>query len=98
MFDILQEMYKKAAEFWAELRVELLAASAFLTEEKPNLSQLWRIYWASHQVLQASVNVTNVQEYSFKLFFILFAAVLQANVYGSQGPSSREIINSGIVR
>lgn len=45
----MMEMYKKAAEFWAELRVELLSASAFLTEEKPNSSQLWRIYWASHQ-------------------------------------------------
>ena len=43
-------MYKKAAEFWAELRVELLSASAFLSEEKPNSSQVWRLYWASHQV------------------------------------------------
>ena len=42
-------MYKKAAEFWAELRVELLSASAVLSNEKPN-SQLWRLYWASHQV------------------------------------------------
>lgn len=45
-----QEMYKKAAEFWAELRVELLSASAVLNEEKPNSSQLWRVYWSSHQV------------------------------------------------
>ncbi|KAK9137540.1 hypothetical protein Sjap_008134 [Stephania japonica] len=43
------DMYKKAAEFWAELRVELLAASACLSEDKPNSSQLWRLYWASHQ-------------------------------------------------
>lgn len=43
-------MYKKAAEFWAELRVELLSASAFLSNEKPSSSQLWRLYWASHQV------------------------------------------------
>lgn len=43
-------MYKKAAEFWAELRVELMSASAFLNNEKPNSSQLWRLYWASHQV------------------------------------------------
>ncbi|GFS36630.1 RING/FYVE/PHD zinc finger superfamily protein [Actinidia rufa] len=42
-------MYKKAAEFWAELRVELLSASALLSSEKPNSSQLWRLYWASHQ-------------------------------------------------
>ncbi|KAJ8425970.1 hypothetical protein Cgig2_009508 [Carnegiea gigantea] len=40
----MTEMYKKAAEFWAELRVELMAA-----EEKPSSSQLWRLYWASHQ-------------------------------------------------
>lgn len=46
----MQEMYKRAAEFWAELRVELLSASAFLTDEKPNSSQVWRVYWASHQV------------------------------------------------
>lgn len=44
----MMEMYKKAAEFWAELRVELLSASAILSNEKPN-SQLWRLYWASHQ-------------------------------------------------
>lgn len=46
--DEMMEMYKKAAEFWAELRVELLSASAVLSNEKPN-SQLWRLYWASHQ-------------------------------------------------
>ncbi|MCH87256.1 strawberry notch-like protein [Trifolium medium] len=46
--DKMMEMYKKAAEFWAELRVELLSASAFLND-KPNTSQLWRLYWASHQ-------------------------------------------------
>lgn len=45
----MMEMYKKAAEFWAELRVELLSASAFLSEMKPNSSQLWRLYWSSHQ-------------------------------------------------
>ncbi|KAF6136596.1 hypothetical protein GIB67_016052 [Kingdonia uniflora] len=43
------EMYKKSAEFWAELRVELLSASAVLSDEKPNSGQLWRQYWASHQ-------------------------------------------------
>ncbi|MED6108924.1 udp-glycosyltransferase [Stylosanthes scabra] len=46
--DEMMDMYKKAAEFWAELRVELLSASAFL-QDKPNSSQLWRLYWASHQ-------------------------------------------------
>ncbi|KAL1537165.1 udp-glycosyltransferase [Salvia divinorum] len=45
----MTEMYKKAAEFWARLRMELLAASTFLTNEKPNSSQVWRLYWASHQ-------------------------------------------------
>lgn len=50
LYETSQDMYKKAAEFWAELRVELLSASAFLND-KPNTSQLWRLYWASHQVL-----------------------------------------------
>ncbi|KAI7754829.1 hypothetical protein M8C21_018922, partial [Ambrosia artemisiifolia] len=45
----MMDIYKKAAEFWAELRVELLSASAFLGDDKPNSSQLWRLYWASHQ-------------------------------------------------
>ncbi|KAK1280548.1 hypothetical protein QJS04_geneDACA014302 [Acorus gramineus] len=45
----MMDMYKKAAEFWAELRVELLTASAFLSEERPASNQLWRLYWASHQ-------------------------------------------------
>ncbi|GKC45317.1 hypothetical protein Tco_1063039 [Tanacetum coccineum] len=40
----MTEVYKKAAEFWSKLRVELLSASAFLTDEKPNNSQLWRLY------------------------------------------------------
>ncbi|CAI9087968.1 OLC1v1022187C2 [Oldenlandia corymbosa var. corymbosa] len=47
--DKMMESYKKAAEFWAELRVELMSASAFLTNAKPNTSQLWRLYWANHQ-------------------------------------------------
>lgn len=45
----MEAMYKKAAELWAELRVELLSASAFHSNEKPNPSQLWRMYWSSHQ-------------------------------------------------
>ncbi|KAJ7949025.1 protein strawberry notch-like [Quillaja saponaria] len=45
----MMEMYKKAAEFWAELRVELLSAGAFLISERPTPSQVWRLYWASHQ-------------------------------------------------
>nr|XP_043628033.1 protein FORGETTER 1 isoform X2 [Erigeron canadensis] len=45
----MTEIYIKAAEFWAELRVELLSASAFLGDDKPSSSQLWRLYWASHQ-------------------------------------------------
>ncbi|PIN20889.1 hypothetical protein CDL12_06408 [Handroanthus impetiginosus] len=47
--DEMMDMYGKAAEFWAELRVELLSASTFLNNEKPNSSQLWRLYWANHQ-------------------------------------------------
>ncbi|GLU08554.1 hypothetical protein SLE2022_254600 [Rubroshorea leprosula] len=45
----MEVSYKPAAEFWAELRVELLTASAFLNGDKPNSSQLWRLYWSSHQ-------------------------------------------------
>ncbi|XP_015055769.1 protein FORGETTER 1 [Solanum pennellii] len=45
----MQDLYKKAAEFWAELRVELLSAGAFLTDDKPSSNQLWRLYWANHQ-------------------------------------------------
>ncbi|XP_051128829.1 protein FORGETTER 1 isoform X2 [Andrographis paniculata] len=45
----MTDMYGKAAEFWARLRVELLTASAFIADEKPNSSQVWRLYWASHQ-------------------------------------------------
>ncbi|XP_058072327.1 protein FORGETTER 1 isoform X2 [Magnolia sinica] len=44
----MMDMYTKAAEFWAELRVELLSASAF-SEEKKNPNPVWRLYWASHQ-------------------------------------------------
>ncbi|XP_022892312.1 protein FORGETTER 1-like [Olea europaea var. sylvestris] len=45
----MMDMYRKAAEFWAELRLELLSASAFLTSDKPSSSQLWRLFWANHQ-------------------------------------------------
>ncbi|MCD7465715.1 hypothetical protein HAX54_001795 [Datura stramonium] len=43
------ETKMQAAEFWAELRVELLSAGAFLTDDKPSSNQLWRLYWANHQ-------------------------------------------------
>lgn len=45
----MEAMYNKSAEFWAELRIEMLSANAFLPSEKPNSSQLWRLYWSSHQ-------------------------------------------------
>ncbi|KAF3519151.1 hypothetical protein DY000_02064315 [Brassica cretica] len=45
----MEAMYNKSAEFWAELRIEMLSANAFLPNEKPNSSQLWRLYWSSHQ-------------------------------------------------
>ncbi|XP_078433295.1 RING/FYVE/PHD zinc finger superfamily protein isoform X2 [Wolffia australiana] len=47
--DKMMSMYNKAAEFWTELRAELLCASAFYSEEKSTSGQLWRLYWASHQ-------------------------------------------------
>ncbi|XP_057765219.1 protein FORGETTER 1 [Salvia miltiorrhiza] len=45
----MTEMYEKAAAFWAQLRMELITASTFLANERPNSSQVWRLYWASHQ-------------------------------------------------
>ncbi|CAN6236195.1 unnamed protein product [Urochloa humidicola] len=45
----MMNMYRKAAEFWAELRLELLSASELFSEEKGNSNQIWRLYWASHQ-------------------------------------------------
>ncbi len=48
---MMQNMYRKAAEFWAELRVELLSAIEYYAEDKGNSSQIWRLYWASHQVV-----------------------------------------------
>ncbi|KAL6582347.1 hypothetical protein OROMI_006361 [Orobanche minor] len=48
--NMMTYIYGKAAEFWAELRMELLSASTFLAEERSNSSQLWRLYWANHQV------------------------------------------------
>ncbi|KAM3213142.1 hypothetical protein ACQJBY_065881 [Aegilops geniculata] len=47
--DRMMNMYRKAAEFWAELRVELLSASEYYAEDKSNSAQIWRLYWASHQ-------------------------------------------------
>jgi hypothetical protein len=52
-------MYRKAAEFWAELRLELLSASELIAEEKGNSNQIWRLYWASHQVLLPCVFKTS---------------------------------------
>ncbi|EPS61977.1 hypothetical protein M569_12816, partial [Genlisea aurea] len=45
----MTDMYEKSAAFWAELRVELLSAATFSGMEKSASSQLWRLYWSSHQ-------------------------------------------------
>ncbi|KAJ8432512.1 hypothetical protein Cgig2_001105 [Carnegiea gigantea] len=47
----MTEIYNKAAEFWAELHVELLTLVATYHEDKPasSFTQLWRLYWANHQ-------------------------------------------------
>ncbi|VVA22165.1 PREDICTED: strawberry notch [Prunus dulcis] len=45
----MMDMYEKAAGFWTELRLDILSAAAFITNERPNSSQVWRLYWASHQ-------------------------------------------------
>ncbi|OEL13043.1 Protein strawberry notch-like protein 1, partial [Dichanthelium oligosanthes] len=44
-----ENMYKKAAGLWVELRVELLSAIEYYSEDKGNSAQMWRLYWASHQ-------------------------------------------------
>ena len=48
---MLQNMYKKAAGLWVELRIELLSAIEYYAEDKVNSAQIWRLYWASHQVI-----------------------------------------------
>ena len=40
----------KACYFWSVLRVELMSALDALQEKKPSQNQLWRLYWANHQV------------------------------------------------
>ncbi|XP_076928744.1 protein FORGETTER 1-like [Bidens hawaiensis] len=45
----MTEIYSKSAEFWTELRTELLSASELTSLDKRSLSQLWRLYWGSHQ-------------------------------------------------
>ncbi|KAL1559922.1 udp-glycosyltransferase [Salvia divinorum] len=45
----MMEMYEHAAEFWASLRMELITAITILGNEKSSSSQVWRLYWASHQ-------------------------------------------------
>jgi hypothetical protein len=49
---VLQGMYYKACYFWSALRTELMCALDALQEKKPSQNQLWRLYWANHQVLQ----------------------------------------------
>lgn len=48
---MLQNMYRKAAALWIELRVELLSATEYYAKDKGNSAQMWRLYWASHQVV-----------------------------------------------
>jgi hypothetical protein len=48
----MQGMYYKACYFWSALRTELMCALDALQEKKPSQNQLWRLYWANHQVLQ----------------------------------------------
>lgn len=49
-FVVFQDMYLKACFFWSTLRVELMSALDALQEKKPSQNQLWRLYWANHQV------------------------------------------------
>ena len=54
----VQEMYIRSAQFWAQLRVELLAAQNAMPGAGENgkkvNNSIWRYYWATHQV---NVNV-----------------------------------------
>eukprot|EP00850_Spirogloea_muscicola_P007218 SM000036S13262 [mRNA] locus=s36:226900:240784:+ [translate_table: standard] len=47
----MHEMYSKAAQFWAELRVEIMCALDTIPSEGGSKSPLsvWRHYWATHQ-------------------------------------------------
>eukprot|EP00250_Pteridium_aquilinum_P027603 c3529_g1_i1 orf=145-2244(+) len=46
----MQNMYNRAARLWAEVRKEFMLTITTLYDcEKPSSSQLWRLYWASHQ-------------------------------------------------
>ncbi|KAF0899526.1 hypothetical protein E2562_020008 [Oryza meyeriana var. granulata] len=63
----MMNMYRKAAEFWAELRVELLSAIEYYAEDKGNSSQIWRLYWASHQGVEMEDFVSGPRELLLKL-------------------------------
>ncbi|GBG72349.1 hypothetical protein CBR_g11926 [Chara braunii] len=45
----MQEMYTKAAQFWAELRVDMMGAVDSTAEGVKKSNMLWRFYWATHQ-------------------------------------------------
>lgn len=60
---VMQNMYRKAAEFWAEFRLELLSAGELFAEGISN--QIWRLYWASHQVLSPYIFGNNFYQTSF---------------------------------
>jgi hypothetical protein len=61
LYIMSQNMYIKAAALWAELRVELLSALEYYAEDKNNSAHIWRLYWASHQV----VPFPTMQQYAF---------------------------------
>lgn len=66
-------MYEKAAGFWTELRLDILSAAAFITNERPNSSQVWRLYWASHQVSNIHCSwMLSVYIFFFQLFSKIF--------------------------
>lgn len=47
--DSMMDMYKRAAEFWIDLREKLLGGLALQDNEKPQSIRLWCQYWACHQ-------------------------------------------------
>ncbi|CAI5493836.1 unnamed protein product [Closterium sp. Naga37s-1] len=57
----MQEMYSKAAQLWAELRADMIAAALALSSaqtasasdssKRSSANSVWRTFWAAHQVL-----------------------------------------------
>jgi hypothetical protein len=58
-------VYKKATEVWVDLREKLLIADV----ENPRL--VWRLYWATHQVLSLSWCLETISSCLFNIYDLL---------------------------